>query len=76
MLYAWGAGLIFFFASEENSEYIEDPTLKGTTMSYKDAVFAGFIGAIFLYGLDLFTRPFRQKKLDEARSSLVDVFQK
>ena len=34
MLYAWGAGLIFFCLREENSEYIEDPTLKGTLMLY------------------------------------------
>lgn len=75
MLYAWGAWLIFF-TRVGIFEYIEDPTPKGTTMSYKDAVFAGFVGAIFLYGLDLFTRPFRQKKLDEARSALTDIFQK
>lgn len=75
MLYAWGAWLIFF-ARERILEYIEDPTLKGTAMSYKDAVFAGFVGAIFLYGLDLFTRPFRQKKINEARSALFDAFQK
>ena len=65
-----------FFAREIILEYIEDPTLKGTTMSYRDAIFAGFVGAIFLYGLDLFTRPFRQKKLNEARSALFDAFQK
>ena len=69
-------GLAYLFFRKDNLLYIEDPTLKGTTMSYKDAVFAGFVGAIFLYGLDLFTRPFRQKKLDEARSALFDVFQK
>lgn len=33
MLYAWGAWLIFF-AREKNSEYIEDPTPKGTTMNF------------------------------------------
>ena len=33
MLYAWGAWLIFF-AREENSEYIEYPTLKGPPMLY------------------------------------------
>lgn len=33
MLYAWGAWLIFF-AREENPQYIEDPTLKGTPMLY------------------------------------------
>lgn len=71
-----GGWAYLFCLREEISEYIEDPTLKGTTMSYKDAVFAGFVGAIFLYGLDLFTRPFRQKKLDKARSALSDMFQK
>ena len=35
MLYAWGAWLIFF-AREEISWYIEDPTLKGTTMNLMD----------------------------------------
>ena len=45
-------------------------------MSYKDAVFTGLVGAIFLYGLDLFTRPFRQKKLDEARSAFMKTFKK
>lgn len=33
MLYAWGAWLIFF-ARVGILEYIEDPTLKGTTMNF------------------------------------------
>lgn len=37
MLYAWGAWLIFFFARERIPAYIEDPTLKGTTMNLKTA---------------------------------------
>lgn len=36
MLYAWGAWLIFF-ARVRILEYIEDPTLKGTTMNLSPA---------------------------------------
>ena len=34
MLYAWGAWLIFFCLHEKIQQYIEDPTLKGTSMLY------------------------------------------
>lgn len=44
-------------------------------MTYKDAVIVGLVGAVFLYGLDLFTRSFRQKKLDEARVALLNAIQ-
>ena len=61
MLYAWGAWLIFFFAREEISQYIEDPTLKGTTMT----IIAGLAGAVLLYGIDLASRPLLRKKFRE-----------
>ena len=64
MLYAWGAGLIFF-ARDKNPEYIEDPTLKGTTMTIKDSIIAGLAGAVLLYGIDLASRPFLRKKFRE-----------
>lgn len=65
MLYAWGAWLIFFFAREKISQYIEDPTLKGTTMTIKDSIIAGLAGAVLLYGIDLASRPFLRKKFRE-----------
>ncbi len=64
MLYAWGAWLIFFFRVE-NGLYIEDPTLKGTTMTIKDSIIAGLAGAVLLYGIDLASRPFLRKKFRE-----------
>jgi len=54
-----------FFAREKNPQYIEDPTLKGTTMTIKDAIIAGFAGAVLLYGIDLASRPFLRKKFRE-----------
>ena len=36
MLYAWGAWLIFFCLREKIPQYIEDHTLKGTTMNLMD----------------------------------------
>ena len=64
MLYAWGAWLIFF-ARDKIPQYIEDPTLKGTTMTIKDSIIAGFAGAVLLYGINLASRPFLRKKFRE-----------
>lgn len=37
MLYAWGAGLIFFFAREKNGLYIETRHRKDTLMNLSPA---------------------------------------
>lgn len=44
-------------------------------MDYKAAYYAGIAGAFLLYGLDLLTRSYRQKKLDEARTALLKAIQ-
>ena len=54
-----------FFARDKIPQYIEDPTLKGTTMTIKDSIIAGFAGAVLLYGIDLASRPFLRKKFRE-----------
>ena len=56
---------LFFFDREENPQYIEDHTLKGTTMTIKDSIIAGLAGAVLLYGIDLASRPFLRKKFRE-----------
>lgn len=60
-----GLAYLFFFAREKISQYIEDPTLKGTTMTIKDSIIAGLAGAVLLYGIDLASRPFLRKKFRE-----------
>ena len=54
-----------FFARKKILQYIEDPTLKGTTMTIKDSIIAGLAGALLLYGIDLASRPFLRKKFRE-----------
>lgn len=58
-------GLAYLFAREKIPQYIEDPTLKGTTMTIKDSIIAGIAGAVLLYGIDLASRPFLRKKFRE-----------
>ena len=60
-----GLAYLFFFARDKIPQYIEDPTLKGTTMTIKDSIIAGFAGAVLLYGIDLASRPFLRKKFRE-----------
>lgn len=60
-----GGWAYLFFARDKILQYIEDPTLKGTTMTIKDSIIAGFAGAVLLYGIDLASRPFLRKKFRE-----------